>query len=300
MQFDDEAELDASQVEDRRGVSGGQIALGGGALGIIGLLLALFLGVSPDKLGLTGSSGGTSAGLSGRPATNDELRRTCRSGADANTKDDCRILAVVNSVQGFWADEFRSRGSRYQSAPTVFFTKQVSTACGSATSAVGPFYCPGDRKAYLDLDFFGELRSTFGAKGGPFAQAYVVAHEYGHHIQTLLGTMDRVGNDREGADSASVRLELQADCYAGVWAHHAATTPQASTGRPLIKRLTREDIADGLDAAAAVGDDRIQQRFQGRVTPDTWTHGSSAQRQQWFTTGYTTGDMARCDTFVGR
>ncbi|BFV56692.1 neutral zinc metallopeptidase [Kitasatospora sp. CMC57] len=292
MQFDDQADLDTSQVRDRRGVPGGRVALGGGAVGIVGLVIALLLGVDPSTLGLS-DGGGNTAGQ----ATAGQLQDTCKKGSDANQRQDCRMVAVVNSVQNFWQGEFTRRAGAYQPAETVLFTRQVSTACGAASSAVGPFYCPGDRKAYFDLGFFDELSSRFGAKGGPFAEAYVVAHEYGHHIQNLTGQLKKAGQDRQGANSGSVKLELQADCYAGVWAYAATRTPQTGTGRPLITSLTDADIAIGLDAAAAVGDDRIQQQAQGRVNPESWTHGSSAQRQEWFTTGYRTGDLARCDTF---
>ncbi|MER7574069.1 neutral zinc metallopeptidase [Streptomyces sp. NPDC126514] len=295
MQFDDDARLDTSEVQDVRGrrVPGGRATVGGGLAGLLALVLALFFGVGPDQLGLTDGSEqptGTASGLA-------QVQQSCRTGQDANTRDDCRTVAVVNSVQDFWDEEFTRRGGAYARSATVFFSGQVGTACGSATSAVGPFYCPGDRKVYLDLGFFDELRTTFGAGGGPFGQAYVVAHEYGHHVQDLAGTLDRSRDGRTGADSNAVRVELQADCYAGVWAHHATTTKDESTGRPLITSLTDADIRDGLTAAAAVGDDRIQERFQGRVTPETWTHGSADQRQRWFRQGFDSGDMARCDTF---
>ncbi|MER5515095.1 neutral zinc metallopeptidase [Streptomyces sp. NPDC002763] len=295
MQFDDDANLDTSEVQDVRGsrVPGGKATIGGGLAGLIALLLALFFGIGPDQLGL--SSGDSSPAPTSSSLA--QVQQSCRTGRDANTKDDCRMVAVVNSVQDFWKQEFQQRRGTYTNAPTVFFTGRVGTACGTATSAVGPFYCPGDRRVYLDLGFFDELRSQFGATGGPFAQAYVVAHEYGHHVQDLTGTLSRSQDNLTGVNSNAVRVELQADCYAGVWARHATTAKDESTGRPLITSLTDADIRDGLDAAAAVGDDRIQERYQGRVTPETWTHGSARQRQQWFYQGYRTGDMAQCNTF---
>jgi predicted metalloprotease len=277
MDFSRGARLDPSQVSDRRGVGGRGVALGGGGLGIVGLLVALLLGVSPADL--TGGSG-----TSDQPVSTSDLADRCRTGEDANRDDDCRVVAVANSVQAYWRTAVRS----YQPAETVLFTDATSTGCGHATSSVGPFYCPADDTVYLDLGFWDELRSTFGAKGGVFAQAYVIAHEYGHHVQDLLGVS--AGSDREGASSGSVRLELQADCYAGVWAAHAVETG-------FVEPLEQSDIADGLDAAGSVGDDRIQSKLQGRVDPETWTHGSAAQRQKWFTRGYQGASPRSCDTF---
>ena len=278
MEFEDNARLDSSQVSDRRGMGGRGMALGGGGLGIVGLLIALALGINPADL-----TGGSSAPDTSVNRASD-LTQRCQSGADANRDQDCRIVGIANSVQFYWGTAV----PKYRDADTVLFTGQVSTGCGTASSAVGPFYCPSDGQVYLDLGFFDELKSTYGARGGTFAEAYVIAHEYGHHVQDLLG--QDAGGDREGAESGSVRLELQADCYAGVWAANAVDTG-------FIEQITRADIADGLDAAAAVGDDRIQQAATGRVDRESWTHGSSQSRQRWFQRGYRTGDARRCDTF---
>jgi predicted metalloprotease len=261
------------------------MAAGGGALGIVGLIVALLLGANPF-------SGGGSTNQSGTGAPSN-LATDCRTGADANARQDCRVVGVVNSVQQFWTTTLSAKGVSYQAAQTRFFTAQTSTGCGAATADVGPFYCPADKYVYIDLGFFDELRTKFGATAGPFAQAYVIAHEYGHHVQDLLGTMTKVRQGVTGPASGSVRLELQADCYAGVWAHGAVATG-------FIKSLSDADIADGLNAAAAVGDDRIQKEFQGRVNQESWTHGSSAERQRWFTTGYQSGDVPACDTFAAR
>ncbi|MFD3541197.1 neutral zinc metallopeptidase [Streptomyces sp. NPDC058662] len=295
MQFDDDANLDTSDVKDVRGsrIPGGRATVGGGVVGLIALVLGLLFGVGPDQLGLSTDEQEPAPAAS----SVSELEQSCRTGRDANAREDCRLAAVARSTQDFWKGEITERGGQYAPASTVFFDERVNTACGAATAAVGPFYCPADRQVYLDLDFFQDLRTRFGANGGPFAQAYVVAHEYGHHIQNLTGTLQRAQDGRQGANSNAVRVELQADCYAGVWARNATTTPDRGTGRPLITSLTDQDIRDGLDAAAAVGDDRIQEKLQGRVTPESWTHGSAEQRQQWFYQGYRTGDMARCDTF---
>ncbi len=286
MTFNPGSQLDPGQVSDRRGMGGVAIG-GGGAIGIILLLAYTLLGGNPNDLGPLLEPGAVTGPESSAIATD------CKTGQDANDRDDCRILGYVNSIQKYWTDRFASSGEQYQPVDTVLFTGATSSGCGTATSASGPFYCPVDKLVYLDLDFFKELRSRFGANAGSLAQGYVVAHEYGHHVQDLLGLLQTSGGDQTGAESRSVRTELQADCFAGVWANNAASTGY-------LEQITDAQIADALDAAAAVGDDRIQKATQGQVDPDSWTHGSSEQRQKWFTTGYQSGDPARCDTFSGQ
>jgi predicted metalloprotease len=291
MRFRKDANLDPSQVEDRRGQGGmafpgGGIAVGGGGLGLLGLAIYLAIALLSGGGGLGPLQNLDDQSIGAQPPS--AIRAECRTGEAANRRADCRIVGDVNSIQAYWADQFQQSGRRYTDATTVFFTGSTDTGCGVATSDVGPFYCPIDKHVYIDLGFFDDLRDQFGATGGPFAEAYVLAHEYGHHVQDLLGRLQG-GSGEAGAQGSSVRTELQADCFAGVWANHAAQTG-------FLTDVTEGDIADGLDAAAAVGDDRIQARTQGQVNPETWTHGAASQRQHWFTVGYQSGKPAACDT----
>jgi hypothetical protein len=289
VRFRKGARLDPSQVEDRRGAGGmslpgGGLAVGGGGLGVVGLAIYLLIAI------LSNGNGGLSAPLQNLNdrSVGAQPAAGCSTAQDANTREDCRIVGYVNSIQAYWTSQFKTAGRSYAIVKTVFFDGSTPTGCGTATSDVGPFYCPVDKHVYIDLGFFDELRSRFGATGGPFAQAYVLAHEYGHHVQDQLGLLGN-GSSQAGATGRSVRTELQADCFAGVWANHAAQTRY-------LTDLTQTDIADGLNAAAAVGDDRIQQATQGRIDRDTWTHGSSSERQRWFTVGYRSGKPGACDT----
>lgn len=287
MRFNQNARLDTGQVRDRRGM-GGPIAAGGGVVGLLIAVAVVLLGGDPSTLDpstLDPSRGRQGQSLSLGQSSSGNLAGSCRTGADANQSQDCRIVGVVNSIQAYWRSAVR-----YDDAPTVLFTNRVATGCGSATSAVGPFYCPRDATVYIDLGFFQELESQFGAAGGPFAEAYVLGHEYGHHIQNLDGTDERVDQRDTGPASSQVRSELQADCYAGVWAANAVASG-------FIESLSDEDIAVGLDAAAAIGDDRIQAGAGQGVNPHSWTHGSAEQRQRWFRTGLRSGTPSACDTW---
>lgn len=286
MSFNRRSKLDTSQVQDRRG-RGGAIALGGGGIGVVILVIvAMLLGVDPRAL--IGVVEQVPMASTQNTENITDLAATCQTGEDANTRQDCRIVGFVNSIQSFWDDEFARRNGDYIEAQTVLFSGATQAACGYASASMGPFYCPRDQMIYLDLAFFEDLQSRFGAEGGPLAEAYVLAHEYGHHIQNLTGVLNQgAGSGATGPESMAVQIELQADCLAGIWIHHATETGY-------LTQITEEQLAQSLDAAAAVGDDRIQQQSQGYVAPESWTHGSSAERQQALMTGVQSGDMNAC------
>ena len=289
MRLDDLRPSD--NVDDRRGESyggggfGPRMVFGGGGLGlVVVLVLSLFFGVDPSQL-LNG----------GGPAPGPQVRReTGPCGADVACDFARRI---IGSAEDVWSPLLRDRGMRFTPATFTVYDYATPTGCGTGQSSAGPFYCPSDAHIYLDLAFFDELSQRFGAPG-EFARAYVIAHEYGHHIQNLLGVMERGGmgsmgprGPSRGADSDSVRTELQADCYAGVWAYHA---------NQQFSILQNGDVENGLRAATAVGDDTLQKENQGYVVPDSFTHGTSAQRARWFQRGLDGGQMDACDTFSAR
>ena len=278
MTFNEGMQIDTSNISAGGRGPGRGIAIGGGLGGLVIVVIALLLGIDPSAVVPEQGQIGTGVEAPGYDLSH------CKTGADANKYVECRVVATTNSVDGVWQQLLPG----YTPPHTTLFHGQVQTGCGPADTSVGPFYCPVDKTAYFDTDFFQVLVDQFGSSGGPLAQEYVVAHEYGHHIENLLGVLGN-GSQDVGAESRAVRIELMADCLAGVWARNAE-----STG--FLRQLTQDDIGQALDAAAAVGDDRIQERVQGQVTPETWTHGSSEQRQEWFTNGFEGGRVSDCDT----
>ena len=283
MTFNDDADISSGHVSKRGRNTA--IGVGGGGLGLIAVgIISQLLGV--DLTGLVGGTSGGTSDTSGSPLSQ------CTTGSQANADIDCRMKAASASLDTYWSGEVDGYTSPQ---PLVIFDQATDTACGGATTAVGPFYCPNDQTIYIDTAFYNELRSQFGASGGPLAQLYVIAHEWGHHIQNITGIMKNLDLQATGPTSDSVRLELQADCFAGAWVGAAQTTKDEN-GVPFLQPVTKSEIADALNAAAAVGDDNIQQSTQGQVDPESFTHGTSAQREKWFSAGLDGGPQS-CDTF---
>ncbi|MBO9051388.1 KPN_02809 family neutral zinc metallopeptidase [Curtobacterium flaccumfaciens] len=289
MTFNDDSQLRGGKVKRR----GRTTAIGGGAVGvgaIVVFLIAQFTGF--DLSGIVGGGNGlTTIQQEGESV---DAAPECRTGRDANLRVECRMEGAAESLDAYWTSEARSLGISYTAPEFFLFQDSTDTSCGQASAATGPFYCPPDRAVFLDTAFYDDLQSQYGSSGGPLAQMYVVAHEWGHHIQQLQGSFANTDRSGTGASSGSVRVELQADCYAGAWVGDAATTEDAN-GETFFEPITRTQITDALSAASAVGDDSIQERATGRVDPDSFTHGSSEQRQRWFLRGYQQGATS-CDT----
>lgn len=298
MSFNEGVQSDSGRVR----TGGGRRAAGVGGGGVLALLavflIAQFTGV--DLTGLLGGDG-TTTQAGGSPTSSVDLSK-CGTGKAANTYTECRMVTTADALDVVWAEQLPSQdtGVSYSAPGFQVFEDQISTACGSATSAVGPFYCPSDRTVYLDLDFFRQMEDDYGAVDAPLAQEYVVAHEWGHHIQNLLGTFSAHDSQEQGPQGAGVRMELQADCYAGIWMHWASTTVDPDSGQAFLRTPTTEEITTALTTAQAIGDDRLQQKYQGTTNPESWTHGSAAQRQRWLTTGLESGSLNRCDTFSAK
>ena len=297
MSFEEGAGLDTSQVTGGGGGGRGGVVIGGGIGTLIIILLGAFFGVDLSGVVPSGTNPLDPGNVTTGGQESSESFNQCKTGADANRDVTCRIIGTVNSVQAYWNEALPADQRRqYRAAKTVIFSGVTQSACGTASSQTGPFYCPADERVYIDASFFNTLTQRFGADDGALAQEYVVAHEYGHHIENILGVLGQAQDGQTGPQSGGVRVELMADCFAGVWAHHASRTV-SDTGTPFLKPLTENDIRSALSAAAAVGDDHIQQATQGQVNPHQWTHGSSEQRQRWFITGYKSGTSNSCDTF---
>jgi predicted metalloprotease len=301
MELNENARIDTSQIDDQRSSGGGGGGIGGlpiGGGGLTGIIVTVLIAVVGGFFGINTLTGGEG----GAPQTGDNTSLTQKcSQENAEEQLDCRNVLYVNSIQDYWVEALpASFGEPYKASKTVLFSQRVSTGCGSADSGVGPFYCPADDRVYIDLTFYDVLAKQLGAPG-EFAQPYVLAHEYGHHVQDLLGTEGAMRREQErnptGANEQSVKLELQADCYAGAWAKNATGTDDGS-GQKIFTSITQQDIREGLDTAAKIGDDALQQKSGGSVNPAEFTHGTSAQRQEWFQRGYDTGDPKSCDTFA--
>lgn len=284
MTFNEDSRIGGGKVSHRGRNTA--IGVGGGGLGVLAIVLISQL-VGFDLTPLFG-------GVQQQPQQGEPIAN-CETGADANENLDCRIAFAAESLDTYWADTLPEFEVAYRTTSIVIFEGQTTTGCGAASSAVGPFYCPADETIYLDTSFYDTLRTQFGSSGGPLAEMYVIAHEWGHHIQNISGIMNGLNLQDTGPTSDGVRLEVQADCFAGAWVG-AASTIQDANGETFLEPITRQQIADALSAASAVGDDSIQEATQGQVTPETWTHGSSQMRQQWFTAGYEGGPNA-CNTF---
>jgi uncharacterized protein len=318
MRFNPKARLDTSRVHGSRGGGGaggmggggGRIPLPGGArtgggVGILVIIVVVLLLKAFGGIDLTGALAGTGTGgyTTSRFTGDDTAYQNCKTGQDANAHPTtCGVVAVENSLVDYWRTTLpqQAPNAQFHTERAIrTFNGQVPTGCGQASAATGPFYCPGDQTIYFDPTFFRQvLQGQLHGPSGAFVEPYVIAHEFGHHIQNLLGTMSKV-RTQQGPNSDSVRLELQADCYAGMWAR-SATTTQDSQGNVLIQDLTPRDIQDAIDAAKSVGDDTIQRETSGRVNPEQWTHGSSDARVRWFTTGYQNGTLSACNTFNGQ
>lgn len=292
MSFNDNIRLDPTRV----GTSGaGRKVAGVGGGSLLGLLLVLgFSYVTGIDLTSLLSSPSASS-----PSSSTVDVSTCRTGADANARVECRMVATAQSLDQVWKTQLTQQGTNvaYELPDFQIFTNSVSTACGNATSAVGPFYCPGDSTVYLDLGFFDDMVTKYGASDSVLAQEYVVAHEWGHHIQNLQGVFRAHDTRETGEQGAGVRSELQADCYAGVWMHWASTTRDPATGAYYLNTPTAEEVLGALQTAQAIGDDRLQARYQGTSNPETWTHGSANQRAAWLQRGLDSGEIATCDTW---
>ncbi|QFQ30137.2 hypothetical protein EEW87_007135 [Janibacter melonis] len=294
MSFNDNASLDTSRMGGGGGGGRGPVVAGGGLLGLIVLVLSLFFGG-----GLPGGDGGGTDPQGGGQSQGFE---ECKTGADANRSAKCRMVGGENSLYDFWSNQpqvkaaLDKQGQDFPPAKLNVYSGTTQSQCGTASNQVGPFYCPLDRGIYIDTDFFSIMETQLGAEDGPLAELYILAHEYGHHVQNLYGVLEESQKDPRGADSGAVRVELMADCFAGMWVQDASGTKDAN-GVTLLEEPTDEQIRNALGAAKSVGDDEIQKKSSGQVNPEDWTHGSAKARQGWFIKGMKAQSINDCDTF---